>query len=168
MRGYWIFAVIAAFVLGVGVERTINRRWPSSVPRTDGQSDFAGIERLHKLDERVTVLSDAKALQDEWTSDAVRLDPDGAVDVGKAAIYATDVHSFADSPGFAVVSYKPDIRDVKVAGEWAFEWGLFAAGFRPSAGKPVEEAHGKLLRVLHRESTGEWKFARVMVLMNAH
>ena len=118
MRGYWIFAVIAAFVLGVGVERTINRRWPSSVPRTDGQSDFAGIERLHKLDERVTVLSDAKALQDEWTSDAVRLDPDGAVDVGKAAIYATDVHSFADSPGFAVVSYKPDIRDVKGSAGW--------------------------------------------------
>jgi hypothetical protein len=30
--------------------------------------------------------------------------------------------------------------------------------------------HGRLLglRVLHRETTGEWKFARVMVLMDAH
>jgi len=26
--------------------------------------------------------------------------------------------------------------------------------------------HGKLLRVLHRESSGDWKFARVMVTWN--
>lgn len=168
MRSYWILTVIAAFVLGIGADRAFNRRGPSSVTSAKEQTDLAGIERLHQLDERVTVLSDAKALQAEWTEGAVRLNPDGTVDVGKAAIYASDVHSFADSPGFAVVSYKPDIRDVQVVGEWAFEWGLFTAGYRPSAGKPVEGIHGKLLRVLHRESNGEWKFARVMVLLNTH
>ena len=66
MRSYWIWSVIAAFVLGVGVGRVLSYRASSSVTTANGQTDLAGIERLHKLDERVTVLSDAKALQDEW------------------------------------------------------------------------------------------------------
>jgi ketosteroid isomerase-like protein len=165
-RSYWLLAVIAAFVLGAGVDRAFYSHELSSAANVKNQADLAGIERLHKLDERITLLNDPKALQAEWTDDAVRLAPDGPVDVGKAAIYASDVRSFA-VPGFAVVSYKPDIRDVQVAGDWAFEWGLFEAGYRSSAGKPIEDAHGKVLRVLRRASNGEWKFARVMVLMNA-
>jgi ketosteroid isomerase-like protein len=98
----------------------------------------------------------------------VRPEHDAPVDVGKAAIYASDLHSFATSPGWAVLSYKPDVRDVQVAGGWAFEWGLFSAAFRPSADEPIGEMHGKLLRVLYRESGGEWKFARVMVLRDFH
>lgn len=157
--------MIVAFLLGVGVERAFYIHEGPSVAGGRNQADLAGIERLHKLDERVTLLNDPKALQAEWTEDAVRLAADGPVDVGKAAIYASDVHSFS-VPGFAIVSYKPDIRDVQVAGDWAFEWGLFDAGYRPSTGKPVEEMHGKVLRVLHREAGGEWKFARVAVLVN--
>jgi ketosteroid isomerase-like protein len=164
---YWILAVIVAFLLGVGVERAFYVHEASSATSGKNQADLAGIERLHKLDERVTLLNDPKALQAEWTEDAVRLAADGPVDVGKAAIYASDVRSFA-VPGFAIVSYKPEIRNVQVAGDWAFEWGLFDAGYRPSAGKPVAEAHGKVLRVLHREGSGEWKFARVAVLMNSN
>lgn len=168
MRIYWVLSAILAFFLGIGVDRAFDRRVSSDVSSTASDADLAGIERLHKLDERVSLLNDPKALQTEWTEDAVRLEPDGPPDVGKAAIYATDVHSFRDSPGFAVVSYKPDIREVKVTGDWAFEWGLFSAGFRESRAKPIEEVHGKLLRVLHRENNGEWKFQRVMVLMNTH
>ena len=42
-------------------------------------SALAGIEKLHKLDERVTLTNDPKALQEVWTNDAVRLG-DGAID----------------------------------------------------------------------------------------
>jgi ketosteroid isomerase-like protein len=162
-RSYWLLAVILAFVLGIATDRAFQSHRQSS----EKQADLAGIERLHKLDEQITLLNDPRALQSEWTDDAVRLQPDGPVDIGRAAIYATDVRSFA-APGFAVVSYKPDIRDVQISGDWASEWGLFTAGLRPSSDKPVEEIHGKLLRVLHREGNGEWKFARVMVLLNTN
>lgn len=135
------------------------------VPAAQG-ADLAGIEKLHQLDQQVTLLNDPKALQEEWTNDAVRLEPDSPVDVGKAAIYASDVRSMTEAPGSAIIGYKPDIRDVRVVNDWAFEWGVFEAGFRESASKPVETMHGKLLRVLHRESSGDWKFARVMVTWN--
>jgi ketosteroid isomerase-like protein len=168
LRSSLVLAVIAAFFLGAGVDRTLNRRMSSSVTPAKEQTDSAGIERLHRLDERITLLSDPQALQAEWTNDAVRLNSAAPVDIGKAAIYATDKRSFADAPGFWLVSYKPDIRDVQIVGEWAFEWGLFSAGYRTSAGSPVAEVQGELLRVLHRESGGEWKFARVMISSNTH
>lgn len=63
----------------------------------------------------------------------MRLVPDSPADVGKQEIYATDVRTWADAPEFAVVSYKPDIRDVRVVNNWAFECGLFDVGLRPSS-----------------------------------
>ena len=167
MRKYWICAVLVAFVLGIAIDRVLQRREPSPTVSLVWDSALAGIEKLHQLDERVTVLNDPKALQELWTNDAVRLEPGVPVDVGKQAIYDTDVRTRTDAPAFTVTSYKPDIRDVRVVDDWAFEWGLFDAGLRSSANKPVVPIHGKLLRILHRESNGDWKFSRVMVVLNA-
>ena len=128
---------------------------------------MAGIERLHQLDERVTLLHDPNALQEVWTNDAVRLVPGAPVDVGKQAIYATDVRGLANTPGSSITSYKTDIRDVRVVDDWAFEWGLFDSGFRSSADKPVVPIHGESLRILYRERNGDWKFSRVMVGFNS-
>jgi ketosteroid isomerase-like protein len=61
----------------------------------------------------------------------------------------------------------PDTRDVQVMGDWAVEWGVFDAGFRSSANAIVNTVRGKVLRVLHRERSGEWKFSRVMVVQGA-
>ena len=160
MRKYWICAVLLAFVFGIAIDRVVQRR-TLSLAR---DSALAGIEKLHQLDERVTLLHDPKALQEVWTDDAVRLVNGAPVDVGKQAIYASDVRSLADAPGYTITSYKTDIRDVRVVDDdWAFEWGLVEAASRQSADKPVVPIHGKSLRILHRESNGDWKFSRIMV-----
>lgn len=125
-------------------------------------TELSGIEELHKLDVRVTLMNSAKALQQEWADGAVRILEDAPVDVGRQAIYASDVRSFAQ-PGSAIVSYKPDIRDIRIEGDWAFEWGYFDAGFREEKGAPISTMHGKMLRVLRKEN-GQWKFFRIMVM----
>lgn len=156
-----------SFALGIIAGRVWNAEGvPSRIVFAKNNNDTAGVEKLHQLDQRVTLLNDPKALQEEWADDAVRIEPDEPVDVGKAAIYAADVRFMKEAPGSAIVSYKPDIRDVQVLADWAFEWGYFGAGFREAPGKPVTQTQGKLLRVLHRESNGDWKFARVMVTFN--
>src|SRR5580658_3856165 len=83
-RRDWVLTASAAFLLGIGVDRAVSRREPMSAATTRDQTAMEGIERLHKLDERVTLLNDPKALQDEWTNDAVRLDAGTPVDIGKA------------------------------------------------------------------------------------
>jgi hypothetical protein len=97
----------------------------------------------------------------------VRLESHDPADVGKAAICASDVRAFGSARGFAIVSYQPDIHDMQVMDDWAAEWGVFDAGFRSSANAPVNTMYGKVLRVLHRERSGEWKFSRLMVVQDA-
>jgi ketosteroid isomerase-like protein len=169
MRKPWLYGVIVSFALGSLAGRVMNALGASApiVLVAKQNNDMAGIEKLHQLDQRVTLLNDPKALQEEWTNGAVRLEPDGPADVGKAAIYAADVRFMKEGHGSAIVRYKPDIRDVQVSDDWAFEWGYFDAGFREATAKPVTQVQGKLLRVLHRESNGDWKFARMMVTFNA-
>lgn len=112
---------------------------------------------------RVTLLNDPKAPQQPWTDDAVQLVPDSPADVGKQAIYATDVRTWADAPEFAVVSYKPDIRDVRVVNNWLSNADCSMWDYV----RPRASVQGKALRILHRESSGDWKFSRIMIALNS-
>jgi ketosteroid isomerase-like protein len=167
-RIFWVLPLALAFICGAVADRVLGAHPYANFSNAREESDRAGIQRLHDLDTRITTLNDAKALQAEWANDSVRLEADGPVDIGKAAIYASDLKAFANPPGFAILSYKPDIRNVQIAGDWAFEWGVFSAGYRSTPGDPVKEVQGKLLRVLHREPDNEWKFARVMAVLDTH
>jgi len=109
----------------------------------------AGIERLHALDVETTLSGKADDLAKLWDKDAVRLLPDSPVDIGKAAIYATDKKGEAAGEGLHTC-YKPDIKDVQIAGDVAFEWGYFAYKESPKA----KVIRGKLLRVMKREPDG--------------
>ena len=48
---------------------------------------------------------------------------------------------------------------MRIAGEWAFEWGYIS--YKDSSDpKPMR---GKVLRVMKRQPDGSWKFSRVIV-----
>lgn len=168
----WLGGIILIFAAGMFAGHSFDSAIHVVLPTASAENHrevndnagLSGIEELHKLDVRVTLMNNAKALQQEWADGAVRILQDGPVDVGKQAIYASDVRSIAQ-PGEAIVSYKPDIRDIQVAGDWAFEWGYFDAGLREGKGGLISSMHGKMLRVLRREN-GQWKFFRIMVMWN--
>jgi adenylate cyclase len=48
----------------------------------------------------------------------------------------------------------------------AFEWGTFEVTFRESEHGSEKMLHGKILRILKKQSDGSWKFARVMALID--
>jgi ketosteroid isomerase-like protein len=58
----------------------------------------------------------------------------------------------------------PDIRDIQVAGDVAYEWGYFDAAQKSSDQQAPKGLLAKLLRVMKRQADGSWKFARVMWL----
>jgi ketosteroid isomerase-like protein len=125
------------------------------------QQDRAGIEQLHQLDRQTTLSGKADDLAKLWDKDAVRLLPDSPAEIGKRAIYATDKREESVGEGLNAC-YKPEIKDLQIAGDWAFEWGYFS--YKASAkSKPM---HGKLLRVIKKQSDGSWKFARVMAFVD--
>ena len=124
----------------------------------------AGIEKLHKDDITATIARDVDALTALLDDDAVLLQPGTAPIVGKAAFHDFMKQALAKSPSVKVVKYVPDIHDIQVAGNVAYEWGYFDAVQKSSEQQAPESLRAKLLRVMRREPDGSWKFTRVMWL----
>jgi ketosteroid isomerase-like protein len=121
--------------------------------------DMREIEKLHSLDVSATLSGDQVALSAGWTDDIVILGQGEEPGVGKQSILADRERRSAAMPGFRMVTYVPEIKDVTIAGEWAFEWGLFTASFAQSTGGEETPLRGKLLRVLKKQADGSWKVA---------
>ena len=133
----------------------------------DGQNSNAipaGIEKLHKDDITATIARDVDALTALCDDDAVLLQPGTPPIVGKAAYHDFMKQALAKSPSVEVVKYMPDIRDIQVAGNVAYEWGYFDATQKSSQQQAAESLRAKLLRVMKRQPDGSWKFTRVMWL----
>jgi ketosteroid isomerase-like protein len=148
-----IFVALAASSLNAGA------------PLHDEQDKMA-IDRLHQQDIAATLTDDADQLAKLWDEDAVRLQSGAPAEVGKATIYGNDKRWQANLHGGQTLSYKPDLKDLQIVDGWAFEWGTFEVTFRESEHGSEKMLHGKILRVLRKQSDGSWKFARVMALID--
>jgi ketosteroid isomerase-like protein len=156
-----------AFLFSVFGNFGINVRASALLAEQQSQAaDMAGIEELHRKDVAATLALDPKLLADLWTEDAVRLEPGGPAEVGLAAIHANDVKDITGHPGSKMLSYQPDIKDVQIVGDCAYEWDNFDASYKETADSKVETFHAKALRVLRKQPDGSWKFARVMWNLN--
>lgn len=122
----------------------------------------AGIEKAHQQDVAATLAGDPKALANLFTEDAVLLEPDNAPVIGRAAILAANEKDKAAHPDSKVLSYKPEVKDLQIRGNWAFEWDTFEASYKESEKSEAQSFHAKALRILERQPDGSWKFSRVM------
>src|SRR5207249_10082573 len=75
-----------------------------------------GIEQLHQLDVDATLSDKADELAKLWDSEAVRIQPGRAAEVGKSVIYANDKHWEASADRAKTLCYKSEIKDVQIAG----------------------------------------------------
>src|SRR5215471_799155 len=91
---------------------------------SDRARDLTEIERLHHQDIAATVAGDPKALAELWADDAVRLEP-GPAEVGKKLIVQHDAETMEKNGAMKILTYSPEIQDVKIVDGWAFEWGYF-------------------------------------------
>src|SRR5947207_13401052 len=85
-----------------------------------------GIEQLHQQDVEATLSDKADELAKLWDSDAVRIQPGGPPEVGKATIFANDKGWEAKSNRPRTLCYKSEIQGLQIGGDWAFEWGYFS------------------------------------------
>ncbi len=126
------------------------------------EQEMAGIEKLHQQDIAATVSRDSRALADLWTEDGVLLEPGGQAKIGKQLIGAEVEREIAEHPGMKILSYVPEIKELKVTDGWAYEWGYFSSSYKESPDAQAKDFQGKMVRILRKQSNGSWKFARVM------
>jgi ketosteroid isomerase-like protein len=122
------------------------------------QQARTAIERLHQQDVEATLSGKADDFAKLWDNEAVRLGRGGPAEIGKTSIYADDKREEANGNGGQSFCYKPEIKDLQIVGDWAFEWGYFS--YKESAN--AKPGRGKVLRILKRQPDGSWKFTHVM------
>jgi uncharacterized protein (TIGR02246 family) len=113
------------------------------------------------IDRYVTAGSkgDLQGVLNTMTDDIVFLPPDDTPKVGKEELRGW-LQPFQERYTSKDVAQS---RELRVAGDIAYEWGLFQETFTPkdpaSGAKPIM-LDGKFLRVYHRQTDGSWKLAR--------
>jgi hypothetical protein len=151
-------------LIGVGVITFVAVRLAAAADNRSSESsseeaDRIGIERLHRLDVEATLSDKADELAKLWDNETVRIQPGRPAEIGKAEIYANDKRWETKPDRPRTLCYKSEIKDVRIAGERAFEWGYIS--YKDSSNpKPMR---GKVLRVMKRQPDGSRKFARVIV-----
>ena len=124
--------------------------------------DLEAITALSEENVAAINASDVSTLLREFTDDVVFLPADQPPVVGKAAFEAL-IRPVYEQYDFEI---EGTIKEVVVAGDWAFEWGLMTGTVRPLAGGEDTQIDAKYVYVYERQSDGSWKCAYDIVSSN--
>lgn len=102
-----------------------------------------------------------EALLKLWSDDGVALLPDTPPLVGKPSIAAMLRQVVADHAGARMELFTNRCSDEQVDGPWASEWCI-EHQVVTETGKPRFDSWGKMLLVLHRGPSGDWRLSREM------
>jgi uncharacterized protein (TIGR02246 family) len=123
---------------------------------------LGAIERLHLADMAASKAGDFRALRALMSDDAVVMPPGGRATRGREALDASFARMEGSMATVEVLEYVLDFEEVKVLGDYAFEWGTIRGAMRPRGGGEIERSSYHVMRILQRQRDGEWKVHRTI------
>ena len=136
---------------------------PACASKKDGTSaDLVAINALHQRDMEASKKWDVDTLVSLWSDDIVTLTQGEPPVIGKDANRAAISRLREESSEVQITDYILSFNEVKIVGDWAFEWGTYSGTVKPVAGGDAIRTTGKVIRVLKKDSDGSWKIARAM------
>jgi uncharacterized protein (TIGR02246 family) len=133
----------------------------SHVPSVE--NDLRAIEVITRRDVQFALANDAAKTMSQWTDDFVLLPAAGPILRGRSVI----AKGFQAFESLEIVESVLDIQEVKVLGDYAYQWGTYGYGVRPRAGGETVRTSGKLMRILQRQPDGTWKMHRSIATVDA-
>ena len=127
-----------------------------------GTADLDAINTLHQRDMEASKKWDIDTLVTLWTDDIVTLSEGGPPMIGKDANRAAMLRMRDENRDVQISDYILSFNEVKIVGDWAFEWGTYSGTVTPVAEGESVRSTGKVIRVLKKEADGSWKIARAM------
>ena len=125
-------------------------------------TDLDRIDELHRIDMAASKAGDLRTLRTLMSDDAVVLPPGGRMLRGSAALDQSFAR-MADVPRTTeVLDYRFDWHEVRLCGDYAFEWGYILGAERQLASGEVVSEKYHVMRILQRQPTGEWKVHRTI------
>ena len=123
-------------------------------------ADRQAIERLRERDMRASREQDFQTLRSLITDDAVILPPGGAIQRGKETLDANFERMKLSAGEVEILDYRLIFDELKILGDYAFEWGRIEGAMRARGSDDVVNASYKVMRILQRQADGQWKVHR--------
>src|SRR5829696_309587 len=124
--------------------------------------DLARIDALHRTDMDASRRGDYGALRALMSDDAAVLPPGGRMLRGRDALDASFARMAAAPRTTEVLEYGFEWHEVRVCGDYAFEWGYIVGRERHlGTGEETSERY-HVMRVLQRQLDGDWKVHRTI------
>ena len=118
------------------------------------------IENLHQTDREASLNGDFATLITLMTDDCVLLPPGEPPIAGKSAIRKYFDAQKEQLRSIEIIEYTHDFQEIKILGDWAYEWCFFSNTAKPKDGGEPIQGRGKLFRILCLQDDGSWKVAR--------
>jgi len=124
------------------------------------QADLQAIEKLHQTDMAAAKIHDIKTLISLWTEDGILFLPKEEPLKGRDAIWKYLQEQLPESQQYIISEYVQHFEEVRVMGDWAYEWATFTGSYHLKTGGPELHERARLFRILRRQSDGSWKCHR--------
>lgn len=98
-----------------------------------------------------------------WTDNGIQMPPNEPAKIGKEQILARMKPLFDQF----IIKIPITIKEVRVAGDWAFSRGTYTLSTTPKAGGETTKVSGKYLTIFEKQADGSWKIARDCFNYNA-
>lgn len=158
------FLLLCLALAAVGAQR--QRRQAPAAPSSQQSAEdrqLADQRAIARLQERAIAAHstfDVDALAAIATDDVVLLPPGREPVIGLSALRSFYQHEQEQAPTADVLAYSENWEEVRIVGDYAFQWGTITERVKPSltAAETTSAAHA--MRVLARQPDGSWKIAR--------
>lgn len=118
------------------------------------------INKLHDKDIEASLALDEATLESLWTDDVVTMHPGSPPVVGRDANVARLKAGIEQMKDQEIMAYNEQFQEVRILGDWAYEWGSITGRTRPFSGGKEASYHFNVMRILQRQPDGSWKIAR--------
>jgi uncharacterized protein (TIGR02246 family) len=125
-------------------------------------ADMQAIETLHEADQAASRVFDFQALLTLWTEDGVLLEPGKEPVIGIEALKKYMQTNEQTPRDYEILEYRHDFQEVRILGDWAYEWGTFEGMVRILSTGEKQKSRARLLRILKKMEDGSWKCARAI------
>ncbi|MDX1642501.1 MAG: DUF4440 domain-containing protein [Balneolaceae bacterium] len=119
------------------------------------------IEALHRKDMEASAKSDFRTLQSLLTKDAVMIPPESHWIRGEKEIKENYKEMEADLGDTEILEYRLEFEEIKILGEYAYEWGKIRGKSRSSDGSVTDSSYN-VMRILKKTANDEWKVHRAI------
>jgi uncharacterized protein (TIGR02246 family) len=123
-------------------------------------ADIAAIEKLHEIDMAAAKIHDINTLITLMTDDGILLPPGQEPIRGRDAIWKFMKEQLPENQNYEITEYVQHFEEVKIIGDWAYEWATFHGTYHLKSGGPDLYERSRLFRILRRQPDGSWKVAR--------